>query len=98
MDGCEIPSSLFSISTLRIVSLSKNNLNGSLPISINNGTKLEELYLQHNSFIGEIPSFIWNMPSLRIFEFGMNHFKEICRMKYVINSLYLNPWELLIIN
>ncbi|KAI9074114.1 hypothetical protein K1719_043924 [Acacia pycnantha] len=88
----EIPSSLFSISTLRVLDFNNNNLNGSLPISINNGTRLEELYLHYNSFIGEIPSFIWNMPSLRIVTFDVNHLKgnlpdEICHQLPLLESL-----------
>ncbi|KAI9103634.1 hypothetical protein K1719_023257 [Acacia pycnantha] len=71
----EIPSSLFTISSLRIVTLAKNNLNGSLPISFGNETLLEELDLSWNSFSGKISSFIWNMPSLRVVSVSSNHFK-----------------------
>ncbi|RHN72119.1 putative protein kinase RLK-Pelle-LRR-XII-1 family [Medicago truncatula] len=64
--GCEIPLSLFNISSLRVISLRSNNLNGTLPRSIGNCTFLQKLYFTNNFFTGSIPKEIGHLNQLQL--------------------------------
>jgi hypothetical protein len=50
-----LPSSLFSIPSLRLVYLSKNKLTGIIPANYGNSSMLRDLYLSDNQLEGQIP-------------------------------------------
>ncbi|XP_047960008.1 probable LRR receptor-like serine/threonine-protein kinase At3g47570 [Salvia hispanica] len=70
-----IPSSIFNISSLKVLSLQQNNFSGNLPpymgLSLSN---LQELYLYLNKLSGKIPSSITNASQLIVVELNRNSF------------------------
>lgn len=50
-----IPSTIFDISTLRLVYLNNNRFEGSIPSNFGNAAALRDLYLGTNMLRGEIP-------------------------------------------
>ena len=70
-----IPSSIFNISSLRMIDFSNNSLSGSFPVDMSyNLPALEELYLFTNHFNGSIPSFIWESKNLVMVRLSENNF------------------------
>ncbi|KAK4398124.1 putative LRR receptor-like serine/threonine-protein kinase [Sesamum angolense] len=71
----EVPSSIFNISTLKILDLSFNELFGNIPSSVTEGIpNLEILNLAFNQFSGSIPASISNLTKLRHFQLSRNSF------------------------
>ncbi|KAK7373866.1 hypothetical protein VNO80_07286 [Phaseolus coccineus] len=67
--------SIGDLSSLKVLSLSKCDINGTLPAADwFKLKKLEELNLIYNKFEGSLPSSFVNMTSLRILELSYNHF------------------------
>ncbi|XP_022741990.1 LRR receptor-like serine/threonine-protein kinase EFR [Durio zibethinus] len=66
----EIPSWFGSFAKLRnlslteLLGLSRNNLQGQIPVAIGNLSSLRWLYLNYNQFSGSIPSSVFNISSL----------------------------------
>ncbi|KAI3719689.1 hypothetical protein L6452_20591 [Arctium lappa] len=68
-----IPSSLGHIQSLKILSLSQNNLSGEIPDGICSGlVNLQELDLSYNKITGSIPKEIGFLKSLTIFDLSYN--------------------------
>jgi hypothetical protein len=79
-----IPSSLCRLRSLRLLDLSRNNLNGSITNclvneSSTNTTSLSivNLSLRNNSLSGEFPSLLKNCPQLVFLDLGYNQFSGI---------------------
>ncbi|KAJ1389707.1 Serine/threonine-protein kinase, active site [Sesbania bispinosa] len=71
----EIPFSLFNISSMRVISLEKNKLNGSLTEEMFHQLPfLEFLALDNNQFVGSIPKSISNCSMLQELYLGDNSF------------------------
>ncbi|XP_022760886.1 receptor kinase-like protein Xa21 [Durio zibethinus] len=68
-----IPSSIFIIYSLKIISAQNNCLSGKLP-STCLASNLEGLYLWSNNLSGNIPNYISNASKLRILELQQNSF------------------------
>lgn len=70
-----VPSTLFNISSLEIINLSKNKLSGSLSSDILwNVPLLKDLRLQTNLLTGQIPSGLWGCERLQMLSLGENNF------------------------
>ncbi|PRQ29197.1 putative non-specific serine/threonine protein kinase [Rosa chinensis] len=68
-----IPSSIFNMSTIRIISLVDNQLSGSLPTNIGLGLPdLQKLFLGNNKLTGVIPKSISNISQLTVLDLGFN--------------------------
>ncbi|KAL3641385.1 hypothetical protein CASFOL_016353 [Castilleja foliolosa] len=68
-----IPSSIFNISSLKMLSLSFNQFSGKLALS-RKKLNLEELYLSNNQLSGEIPSSVTNASMLTNLNLANNSF------------------------
>ncbi|KAL7163062.1 hypothetical protein ACSBR2_039207 [Camellia fascicularis] len=69
-----LPPSLFQMSNLQVIDLSKNGLSGSIPMSINLPF-LEIFDISDNSFESSVPMGICiNSTRIRIIDFAVNHF------------------------
>ncbi|KAI7995272.1 Phytosulfokine receptor 1 [Camellia lanceoleosa] len=68
-----LPPSLFQMSNLQVIDLSKNDFSGSIPMSINLPF-LEIVDISGNSFYGRIPSGFGNCSSLEHLWLGQNFF------------------------
>ncbi|KAJ8537929.1 hypothetical protein K7X08_014469 [Anisodus acutangulus] len=67
-----IPSnSIGKLDALKVLSLRSNNLNGNLPSDILSIPSLHSIYLQHNNFSGDIPTF---SPRLGVIDLSFNSF------------------------
>jgi len=87
----EIPLSLFNISTLRIISLDQNILNGTLPDKIcRQLPQLEIFSLSKNHFEGTIPPTIGNCTSLQGLYLWGNFFTGIPLNLYLHFMLLIN--------
>lgn len=74
----EIPISLFNISSLRVISLLGNNLNGILPHeTCNQLPQLKSFFLHNNYLEGTIPRSIGNCTSLQELYLYNNFFTGI---------------------
>ncbi|KAK1361637.1 hypothetical protein POM88_046111 [Heracleum sosnowskyi] len=70
-----VPSTLFNISSLEIIELSKNKLSGSLSADIQwNVPLLKDLNLQSNLFSGKISSGLWECKRLQMLSLAENNF------------------------
>ena len=70
-----IPSSLFNISTMNVLSISLNEFSGTLPLDMRNSfTNLEILHLSQNRLSGPIPSSITNASKLTKIQLSSNSF------------------------
>lgn len=70
-----IPSSIFNISTITVISLGENNFSGNLPENIGSFLpSLEELYLAENSLYGVVPNSISNASQLTVLDLPVNKF------------------------
>ncbi|KDP37991.1 hypothetical protein JCGZ_04634 [Jatropha curcas] len=69
----DIPSSLGQITSLRVLSLSQNNLLGNIPNEISGLVNLEQLDLSYNNLSGEIPKRIDGLKSLTILDLSFNN-------------------------
>ncbi|XP_059653361.1 receptor kinase-like protein Xa21 [Cornus florida] len=89
-----IPSSIFNISSLRIINFSNNTLSGSLPVDMcNHLPKLARLYLYLNQIQGHIPSDLYKCRELQVLSLSFNGFnggirKEIANLT-MLKELYL---------
>ncbi|KAK7411157.1 hypothetical protein VNO78_02589 [Psophocarpus tetragonolobus] len=71
----EVFRSIGELTSLKILSLSRCDINGTLPpVDWFKLRKLEELYLSDNKFKGRLPLSFVNMTSLRSLEISYNHF------------------------
>ncbi|XP_074335325.1 uncharacterized protein LOC141672586 [Apium graveolens] len=68
----EIPSSLAKVPTLRVLSLSQNNLYGNIPKEIGGMVSLEQLDLSYNKLSGSIPQDFGGLKSLTILDLSWN--------------------------
>ncbi|CAH8280090.1 unnamed protein product [Arabidopsis lyrata] len=66
------PNTLGKLESLRILSLRSNLLSGNLPPDIHSLPSLDYIFLQHNNFSGEVPSFV--SPQLNILDLSFNSF------------------------
>ncbi|KAG7530225.1 Serine-threonine/tyrosine-protein kinase catalytic domain [Arabidopsis thaliana x Arabidopsis arenosa] len=66
------PNTLGKLESLRILSLRSNLLSGNLPPDIHSLPSLDYIYLQHNNFSGEVPSFVSRQ--LNILDLSFNSF------------------------
>jgi hypothetical protein len=74
----EIPFSLFNISSLIVINLNKNNLNGILPHEMcHQFPQLQMFTLHTNDYSGIIPRSIGNCTSLQYFSLADNFFEGI---------------------
>ncbi|KAE8692246.1 O-fucosyltransferase family protein isoform 1 [Hibiscus syriacus] len=74
----EIPTCIFNISSLKIISLSNNSLSRTLPDDLCHPLpKLEELYLVSNELSGSLPPSINECYNLRVLSLGSNKFRGI---------------------
>lgn len=79
------------------ISLTGNNLSGTLPASISGFTSLWEINLTNNNMHGEIPASLWTMPSIGNVNFYNNNFSGVVSSDFSqATSLYqlllsLNP-------
>ncbi|GAY60718.1 hypothetical protein CUMW_204190 [Citrus unshiu] len=70
-----VPTTIFNVSTLKMLCLHSNSLSGRLPLSADvQLPNLEELYLWGNNFNGTIPNFIFNASKLSILDLEINSF------------------------
>ncbi|KAJ4709598.1 LRR receptor-like kinase family protein [Melia azedarach] len=70
-----LPSDLWSLGSLKILNLSRNQISGSLPSNIGNFGLLEVFDLSHNNFSGEIPAAISSLVSLKVLRLDGNMFQ-----------------------
>ncbi|KAF2316715.1 hypothetical protein GH714_042056 [Hevea brasiliensis] len=68
----QIPSSLGHVTSLRVLSLSQNNLQRSIPRELGGLVNLEQLDLSYNNLSGEIPKEIGGLKSLTILDLSWN--------------------------
>eukprot|EP00903_Cladosiphon_okamuranus_P015921 g14706.t1 len=72
------PSSLYGVSTengrVIKISLGSNNLEGRLPVQLQNLVHLRELSLPGNKLFGKIPAALWDLPCLRVVALHGNSF------------------------
>ncbi|KAF2305454.1 hypothetical protein GH714_005476 [Hevea brasiliensis] len=68
----QIPSSLGHIASLRVLSMSQNNLRGNIPHELGGLLNLEQLDLSYNNLSGEIPEEIGGLKSLTILDVSWN--------------------------
>ncbi|XP_021598191.1 receptor like protein 29 [Manihot esculenta] len=68
----QIPSSLGHITSLRVLTLSQNNLRGNIPQELGGLLNLEQLDLSYNNLSGEIPEEIGRLKSLTIMDVSWN--------------------------
>nr|KYP46835.1 Piriformospora indica-insensitive protein 2 [Cajanus cajan] len=68
----EIPPSLGSATSLRVLSLSQNNFQGNIPRQIGGLVSLEQLDLSYNNFSGQIPKEIGDLKSIAILDLSWN--------------------------
>ncbi|KAF4380266.1 hypothetical protein F8388_024559 [Cannabis sativa] len=83
----KIPDCWMYWSTLKIIDLDNNNLNGIIPRSIGFLRNLESLHLRNNSFVGEVPESLKNCSALIGLDLGLN--KLVGTIPRWIGSL---PW------
>lgn len=69
----EIPEGIGSLSILRLLNLSGNQLEGVIPASIGNISKLEVLDLSKNNLKGQIPEELSILHELSILDVSSNH-------------------------
>lgn len=82
-----IPSTIFNMSTIKIISLTVNQLSGGLPVNLGLGLpNIQELYLAGNYILkGVIPNSISNASKLIMLDLGSNSFSgsipsELCAL------------------
>ncbi|KAL5577257.1 hypothetical protein UlMin_018956 [Ulmus minor] len=68
----EIPPSLGKLPSLRVLSLSQNNLEGKIPREIGEMIVLEQLDLSYNNLTGEVPEEIGGLENLSILDLSWN--------------------------
>jgi hypothetical protein len=68
----EIPASIGNLSTLRLLNLSRNQLEGKIPASLGQISTLEQLDLANNSFSGKIPQELFNLTMLASLDVSSN--------------------------
>lgn len=68
----EVPSNLAKVASLRVLSLSQNNLEGKIPGEIGEMVILEQLDLSYNNLSGEVPEEIGGMENLTILDLSWN--------------------------
>ncbi|KAL7131812.1 hypothetical protein ABFS83_12G030300 [Erythranthe nasuta] len=98
-----IPYSLFNITSLEIVKFRHNYLGGELPRDFGNWLpNIQEVFLSHNQFSGELPSTICNATNLVHFEVSNNSFSgpvpmmlgQLTKLEHLnlqVNSLVNSP-------
>jgi len=69
-----------------IIDLRDNNLNGKIPTTFGNLSRLQELYLMGNMLSGQLPESIWSISTLRRINLDFNRFsgtlsKSIAQLK-----------------
>ncbi|KAH7546179.1 hypothetical protein FEM48_Zijuj01G0173100 [Ziziphus jujuba var. spinosa] len=71
-----LPSDLWSLSSLKILNLSLNQISGSLPNNIGNFGLLQSIDLSSNNLSGEIPESITSLVSLQELRLDRNRFEQ----------------------
>ncbi|KAM3306380.1 hypothetical protein P3S67_013250 [Capsicum chacoense] len=88
-----LPTEIFNISVLRVISLTNNNLSGSLPpLTCSILPKIEELYLVFTNLVGTIPHSIFNCSKLTRLELSHNQLTVLIpnSIGYLTHLQYLN--------
>ncbi|EEF43837.1 probable inactive receptor kinase At2g26730 [Ricinus communis] len=67
-------SSLCMLNSLVVLSLTRNNVGGSVPAEIGNCEGLTHLYLRHNRFSGPIPETLSQLSNLKRLDISNNYF------------------------
>ncbi|CDY39700.1 BnaA04g14170D [Brassica napus] len=70
-----LPSDFWSLTTLKSLNLSFNQISGSFPSNVGNFGQLESLDLSHNNLSGQIPEAVDSLVSLRVLKFDHNGFQ-----------------------
>ncbi|KAJ0260364.1 LRR receptor-like serine/threonine-protein kinase [Hirschfeldia incana] len=70
-----LPSDFWSLTTLKNLNLSFNQISGSFPSNAGNFGQLESLDVSHNNFSGQIPEAVDSLISLRVLKFDHNGFQ-----------------------
>lgn len=73
-NGVVPPLTISRLSSLKILSLRKNQLTGDFPSDFINLKNLTHLYLQHNRLSGPLPSFISELKNLKVLDLSNNRF------------------------
>ncbi|GJT93608.1 leucine-rich repeat-containing protein [Tanacetum coccineum] len=68
----EIPNTIGSLNSLKVLNLSHNNLNGEIPKAIGNISGTESLDLSWNQLIGEIPQSLAEIKGLAVLNLSQN--------------------------
>lgn len=68
----DLPQTLGEVASLKVISLSQNNLQGNIPKQIGGLLCLEQLDLSYNHFSGHIPNEIGGLKSLSILDISWN--------------------------
>ncbi|CAN6452623.1 unnamed protein product [Victoria cruziana] len=79
------PSTIGSLTQLRVISLRSNLLSGQLPDDFANLKLLRSLYLQHNLVSGTFPPFIPSLPRLNRLDLSFNRLSG--RVPFAVNNL-----------
>lgn len=83
----EIPSMLGQVASLRVLSLTQNNLQGNIPCELGGLASLEQLDLSYNNLSGEIPKEIGGLESLTILDLSWNNLEG--QVPYSLGQLQL---------
>ncbi|CAA7053800.1 unnamed protein product [Microthlaspi erraticum] len=73
-NGLIPPHTISRLSSLKILSLRKNQLTGEFPSDFTNLKNLTHLYLQHNLLSGPLPSFLSELKNLKVLDLSNNDF------------------------
>ncbi|KAL5726974.1 lysine--tRNA ligase [Ranunculus cassubicifolius] len=68
-----IPASLGNLSSLEVLSLGKNQFNGTIPTSLSALSALRELLFDSNELSGPIPARLGALPRLNVMDFSLNN-------------------------
>lgn len=89
-----IPFSLTNLTSLVVLNLTSNLLNGTISSQISRLSRLDQLFLSHNLFSGSIPAVLGEIPHLGLLDLSYNKFTGIIPKNIGnlirVNSLFLN--------
>ncbi|KAJ6857673.1 receptor-like protein 15 isoform X3 [Populus alba x Populus x berolinensis] len=83
----QIPSEIGAhLPRLKVLLMSENGVNGSIPSSLGNISSLRVLDISNNSLQGQIPGWIWNMSSLEFLDLSGNKFSGPLQPRFDTSS------------